>query len=59
MRRLSAHQTCSLEDLYPSLSEGRLLQEAGNELAPVFKEFWPLASAQHFQLVAPSAPETA
>ena len=59
MRRISAHQTCSLEDLYPSLPEGCLLQEASSELPPVFKEYWPLASAQHFQLKAPSAAESA
>ena len=53
MRRVSAHQTCSLEDLYPSLVPGRLLQEDSSELPPVFKEFWPLASAQHFQLGKP------
>jgi len=58
-RRLSAHQTCSLQDVYPSLAQGRLLQESSAELPAPFKEFWPLASAQHFQLEAPSAQATA
>jgi len=59
MRRLSAHQTCSLQDVYPSLAQGRLLQESSGELPAPFKEFWPLASAQHFQLEAPNAQATA
>jgi hypothetical protein len=50
MRRLSAHQTLSLEDLYPSLAEGSLLKKPAKGMPTVFTQFWPLASAKHFQL---------
>ena len=50
MRRISAHQTCSLEDLYPSLAEGSLLKKPGKGMPTVFTQFWPLANARHFQL---------
>ena len=50
MRRLSAHQTCSLEDLYPSLAEGSLLKKPTKGVTTVYSEFWPVASAKHFQL---------
>jgi hypothetical protein len=50
MRRISAHQTCSLEDLYPSLAEGSLLKKSNKGMPAVFTQFWPLANARHFQL---------
>jgi glutamate synthase domain-containing protein 2 len=49
-RRVSAHQTCSLEDLYPSLAEGSLLKKPTKGLPTVFTQFWPLATPKHFQL---------
>jgi glutamate synthase domain-containing protein 2 len=50
MRRISAHQIVSLEDLYPSLTEGSLLKKPTKGMPAVFTQFWPLASAKHFQL---------
>ena len=50
MRRVSAHQTCSLEDLYPTLAEGSLLKKPTKGMPAVFTEFWPLATSKHFQL---------
>jgi hypothetical protein len=50
MRRVSAHQTCSLEDLYPTLAEGSLLKKPTKGLPTVFVQFWPQANAKHFQL---------
>ena len=50
MRRVSAHQTCSLEDLYPTLAPGCLLKKLSKDMPAVFTQFWPLASAKHFQL---------
>ena len=50
MRRISAHQTCSLEEVYPSLAEGSLLKKPSKTMPAVFTQFWPLANAKHFQL---------
>ena len=50
MRRVSAHQTCSLEDLYPTLAEGSLLKKPTKGVPTVFTQFWPLATPKHFQL---------
>ena len=50
MRRISAHQTYSLEEVYPSLAEGSLLKKPSKTMPAVFTQFWPLANAKHFQL---------
>ncbi len=50
MRRISAQLTCSLEEIYPSLAEGSLLKKPTKTLPAVFTQFWPLATAKHFQL---------
>jgi glutamate synthase domain-containing protein 2 len=50
MRRLSDHQTCSLEDLYPTLADGCLLKKPTKGMPAVFTQFWPAANAKHFQL---------
>jgi hypothetical protein len=47
---VGANQTCSLEDLYPTLAEGSLLKKPTKGMPAVFTEFWPLATSKHFQL---------
>jgi len=36
--------------LYPSLAEGSLLKKPTKGVTTVYTEFWPVASAKHFQL---------
>jgi hypothetical protein len=50
MRRVSDHQACSLEDLYPTLADGCLLKKPTKGMPAVFTQFWPAANAKHFQL---------
>ena len=48
VRRISAHETQSLADLYPSLSKGTLLKETLTKLPEPYKTHWPKASPEHF-----------
>jgi glutamate synthase domain-containing protein 2 len=48
VRRISAHETQSLADLYPSLSKGALLKETLTKLPEPYKTHWPKASPEQF-----------
>jgi hypothetical protein len=48
VRRISAHETQSLADLYPSLAKGALLKDSFTKLPEPFKSHWAKASAERF-----------